>query len=220
MKIMKVALAMLILVAAAYPQTKDLGMGAFSSEGHPILMAVDASLVNKSTGNPYAMFVLFMAAKDKNAQISVAAKDIVMVYKGEEYRMPSLSALRESYNGVIRDLDFYRHLGKEGLIASWVRFYEFPEPANFFPPAHAAVDPGRDRGAYGRLQRLHDAHLFQESRFRQGRQADDQGQGRQRPQDRGRMRGRAGLTSEGRRRNSTRSAADVKGRRQAPPEQT
>jgi len=134
MKIMKVALAMLILVAAAYPQTKDLGMGAFSSEGHPILMAVDASLVNKSTGNPYAMFVLFMAAKDKNVQISVAAKDVVMVYKGEEYRMPSLSALRESYNGVIRDLDFYRHLGKEGLIASWVRFYEFPEPANFFPP--------------------------------------------------------------------------------------
>jgi hypothetical protein len=134
MKIMKVALAMLILVAAAYPQTKDLGMGAFSSEGNPILMAVDASLVNKSTGNPYAMFVLFMAAKDKNVQISVAAKDVVMVYKGEEYRMPSLSALRDSYNGVIRDLDFYRHLGKEGIISSWVRFYEFPEPANFFPP--------------------------------------------------------------------------------------
>lgn len=134
MKIMKVALAMLVLMATAYPQTKDLGMGAFSNDGSPVLMAVDASLVNRSLGNPYAMFVLFMAAKDKNVQISVAAKDVVMVYKGEEYRMPSLSALRESYNGVIRDLDFYRHLGKEGLIASWVRFYEFPEPANFFPP--------------------------------------------------------------------------------------
>jgi hypothetical protein len=134
MKVLKVTLAVLVLMAAAYPQTKDLGMGAFSSEGNPILMAVDASLVNKSTGNPYAMFVLFMAAKDKNVQISVAAKDVVMVYKGEEYRMPSLSALRDSYNGVIRDLDFYRHLGKEGIISSWVRFYEFPEPANFFPP--------------------------------------------------------------------------------------
>ena len=134
MKIMKVALAMLVLVAAAYPQTKDLGMGAFSNDGGPILMAVDASLVNQSKANPYAMFVVFMAARDKNTPVTVAAKDVVMVYKGQEYHMPTLGELREDYNGVIRDLDFYRHLGKEGIISSWARFYEFPERANFFPP--------------------------------------------------------------------------------------
>ena len=194
MKIMKVALAMLVLVAAAYPQTKDLGMGAFSNEGGPILMAVDASLVNQSIGNPYAMFVLFMAARDKNVSVTVAAKDVILVYKGKEYHMPSLGGLRDDYSGVIRDLDFYRHLGKEGIISSWVRFYEFPERANFFPPLTLRSTLAVTRGAHGRLQRLYDPHLLQEPRFRQGGQADDQGQGRQRPRDRGRVRGRAGLT--------------------------
>jgi hypothetical protein len=86
MKVLKIALAVLVLVAAAYPQTKDLGMGAFSNESGAILMAVDASLVNQSIDTPYAMFVLFMAANDKGASLTVAAKDVIMVYKGKEYR--------------------------------------------------------------------------------------------------------------------------------------
>lgn len=153
MKVLKIALAVLVFVAAAYPQSKDLGMGAFSNESGAILMAVDASLVNKSIDSPYAMFVLFMAAKDKGASLTVAAKDIVMVYKGEEYHMPSLSELREDYGGGIRDLDFYRKLGKEGIISSWVRLYEFPERANFFPPltlrSTLAVTEGHMSNYYG-----------------------------------------------------------------------
>ncbi|MGZ5515363.1 MAG: hypothetical protein ACXW2O_09845, partial [Candidatus Aminicenantales bacterium] len=66
--------------------------------------------------------------------ITVATKDVVMVYKGQEYHMPTLADLRENYGGEIRDLNFYRRLGKEGIIASWVRLYDFPEQANFFPP--------------------------------------------------------------------------------------
>jgi hypothetical protein len=134
MKISKVALIVLIFAAAAYPQTKDLGMGAFANESGPILMAVDAQLVGQSINNPYAMFVLFMGARDKDTAISVATKDVVMVYNGQEYHMPTLADLREHYRGEMRDLNFYRHLGKEGIIASWVRLYDFPEPANFFPP--------------------------------------------------------------------------------------
>jgi hypothetical protein len=134
MKILKIAAILLILTAAAYPQTKDLGMGAFANEAGPILMAVDAQLVDQSIDRPYAMFVLFVGAKDKNTSITVAAKDVVMVYKGQEYHMPTLSELRDHYRGELRDLDFYRRLGKEGIIASWVRFYDFPERANFFPP--------------------------------------------------------------------------------------
>jgi hypothetical protein len=37
-----------ILCAAAYPQTKDLGMGAFSNDEGPIMLAVDAGLVRRS----------------------------------------------------------------------------------------------------------------------------------------------------------------------------
>jgi hypothetical protein len=137
MKVMKIALvasAVLVLAAAAFPQTKDLGMGAFANENGAILMAVDASLVNQDIRSPYVMFMLFMGARDKNTSIKVASKDVVMVYKDQEYHMPSYAELREDYRGQIRDLDFYRRLGKEGIIASWVRLYDFPEKANFFPP--------------------------------------------------------------------------------------
>ena len=137
MKILKVALIVLVLSAAAFPQTKDLGMGSFANEAGPILMAVDAQLVNQSINRPYAMFVLFIGAKGKDTSITVAAKDVVMVYNGQEYHMPSLADLREHYRGEIRDLDFYRRMGKEGIIASWVRLYNFPNEGSFFPPLTA-----------------------------------------------------------------------------------
>jgi len=137
MKILKVALIVLFLAATAYPQTKDLGMGSFANEAGPILMAVDAQLVNQSIDRPYAMFVLFLGAKDKGKPITVASKDVVMVFNGQEYHMPSLEDLREHYQGEIRDLDFYRRMGKEGIIASWVRLYRFPNEGSFFPPLTA-----------------------------------------------------------------------------------
>lgn len=146
MKLLRFALIALVLSAVAYPQTADLGMGAFSNEKGAILVAVDAALVNRAIDSPYVMFVVFLAAKDQSRSISVAAKDVVMVYKGQEYRMPSLKDLRDNYRGEIRDIDFYGYLGKEGINASWVRFYQFPEKANFFPPltlwATLAVDEG------------------------------------------------------------------------------
>ncbi len=158
MKLSKIAMAVLILAAAAYPQTKDLGLGAFSSQSGPILMAVDASLVNQNLNSPYVMFVAFMAAAGDQAY-TVAAKDVVMIYKGQEYRMPSVGELRDEYRGTIRDLDFYRRLGKEGLNASWIRFYEFPERSNFFPPltlsAPLAASEGHMAGKLGFLTPLY-----------------------------------------------------------------
>lgn len=149
MKYPRIAMVALVLVfaAAAFPQTKDLGLGAFSNETGGILMAVDAGLVIQAIDNPYAMFVLFLAARDQNRNVVVAAKDVVMVYKGREYRMPSLGELREDYGGgIIRDLNFYRALGQQGIISSWVRLYRFPDNHNFFPPltlrSTLAVDEG------------------------------------------------------------------------------
>jgi hypothetical protein len=64
--------------------------------------------------------------------------------------MPSLKDLRKDYRGEIRDIDFYRRLGKEGINSSWVRLYQFPEKSNFFPPltlrATLAVDEGHMAG--------------------------------------------------------------------------
>lgn len=127
-------LAVLALAGLGYGQTVDHGLGAFSNESGAILVAVDAALVNKDLKEPYVMFYGFLAPKDPNVPIRVAAKDVVMVYKGREIPMLSLSELRDKYRGEIRDMTFYRKLGKEGIISSWVRLYQFPEPSSFFPP--------------------------------------------------------------------------------------
>ena len=153
MKLLRFALIALVFSAVAYPQTTDLGMGAFSNDKGAILVAVDAALINQAIDSSYVMFYVFLAAKDQSQSLSVAAKDVVMVYKGQEYPMPSLKDLRDNYRGEIRDIDFYQHLGKEGIIASWVRLYQFPEKANFFPPltlmSTLAVDEGHMAGFYG-----------------------------------------------------------------------
>jgi hypothetical protein len=147
MKILKSVLLVLVLcAAAAYPQTKDLGMGAFENEHGPILLAVDAALVDFQLNSQYVMFVMYMASRDHNKDIVVGRDSISMIYNGKEYLMPSLKELHDSYKGEIHDLDFYRHLGKEGIIATWARFYNFPERADFFPPltmrSGVAVDEG------------------------------------------------------------------------------
>lgn len=159
MKIVRIGLMALILVVAAQAQTKDLGLGAFSNESGAILMAVDASLVNLDRSNPYVMFVAFFASAGNGKPVTVAAKDVVMVYKGQEYRMPSVKELRNEYRGAIRDLSFYQRLGKEGIMASWIRFYDFPERSNFFPPptlsAPLASSEGSMVGQHGFMTPLY-----------------------------------------------------------------
>lgn len=147
MKIFKSVLLVLLFCAAwAYPQTEDLGMGAFANEHGPILLAVDAALVDFQLNSPYVMFVMYMASKDQNKEIVVSRDTITMIYNGQEYHLASLKELRDNYRGEIHDLDFYRHLGKEGIIASWMRFYNFPQRADFFPAltmrSGVAVDEG------------------------------------------------------------------------------
>lgn len=159
MKLITIVLLALVIAAGVNAETTGLGMGAFSSESGAILMTVDASLVNRTVDSPYVMFVVYMAAKDGGRSISVAAKDVVMVYNGREYAMPTVKELRASYAGGIRDLEFYRRLGKEGVNASWVRMYQFPETANFFPPLalgqELAVDTGHMVGNRGFLTPLY-----------------------------------------------------------------
>jgi hypothetical protein len=137
MKIIKTAVVILLLSAFVYaqekPATEDLGLGAFASERGPILLAVDAALVDFQLNSPYVMFVFYMASKVQNQDIVVARDTITMIYQGQEYKMPTVKELREKYQGQIHDIDFYRHLGKEGIISSWMRFYNFPQRADFFP---------------------------------------------------------------------------------------
>jgi hypothetical protein len=154
MKILKTVCLLFLLSVAAYGQTEDLGMGAFANERGEILLAVDASLVNFQVNAPHVMFVMYMAAKNQRQDIVVGRDTVVMTYKGSEYKMPSLKELRQNYKGEIHDIDFYRHLGKEGIISSWIRFYNFARGVDFFPPlalrqTALAVDQGSMYGFTG-----------------------------------------------------------------------
>jgi hypothetical protein len=99
------------------------------------------------------MFYAIMGSKDINLNISVAAKDIVIVYKGQKLSLPSVKELRDNYNGMRRDLDLYRHLGKEGVCSSWVCYYDFLPAPNFYPVldlcSDLAADMGHMNGIYG-----------------------------------------------------------------------
>ena len=155
MKFVRLVLPVLLLCMFAYgqeqkPATEDLGLGAFASERGPILLAVDSALVDLQMNNPYVMFVLYMASKNQNQDIVVDRDTIVMIYKGQEYKMPTIKELRENYRGTIRDIDFYRHLGKEGIVSSWIRFFNFPAQPDFFPPLTLRGGVPVDRGSmYG-----------------------------------------------------------------------
>ncbi|MCX6565365.1 MAG: hypothetical protein NTW38_02915 [Candidatus Aminicenantes bacterium] len=171
MKTLRFVLIVLLFSAAAFAQiqetpppepqtlpeqtavTKDLGLGAFANENGPILLVIDTALVTRMLDNPYVMFYAYMAAKDLNQNISVAAKDIVIVYKGQEFGLPSVKELRANYHGIMRDFNLYRQLGREGVKFSWVRFYDFLHAPNFYPVldlrSDLATDEGHMYGIYG-----------------------------------------------------------------------
>ena len=134
MQILRCTLVILLAFSAGFAQTQKLGMGSFANEKGPIMMAVDASLAIQQLDQPYLMFVLYMAAKTNSQNITVSRDDVVLVYNGQEFHLPTVKEFRQNYNGEIKDLDFYRHLGKEGIFSSWIRVYTFPKNDDFFPP--------------------------------------------------------------------------------------
>ena len=147
MKTIRVILALLVLGTVASAQTQDLGMGAFANEKGGIKLAVDAALVDRDINSPYAMFVVYMAAAKEEQNIVVGREGLVMIYNGQEYKMPTVAELRKNYKGEIHDVTFYRHLGKEGIIASWMRLYDFPQRADFFPPLTLNAPVKADEGS-------------------------------------------------------------------------
>lgn len=168
MKRFHIVFALLILSAAAFAQTKDLGLGAFANEKAPIMLAVDAGVASRGLDNPYVMFVVFMASQKAGPSVAVGRKDVTLVYNGQEYKMPSYRELRKNYGAEIRDINLYRHLGKEGIASSWIRFYKFPNEGDFFPPLSARsrikAEEGSMSGFYGFMTKCY----FKNPGFKKG----------------------------------------------------
>ncbi len=132
MKLIRPIALLLIISAAAFAQTEDLGQNVFYNSEGSIAMAIDAALAVRKLDSPYVMFMLFMAPQ-VSASLSVRKEDIVMIYKGQEYAMPSLEELRKNYKGAQNDIDLYARLGKESLAQSNMRFFSFNWTYDFYP---------------------------------------------------------------------------------------
>ena len=168
MKSFKMVFALLVLSVAVFAQTEDLGLGAFANDKDPIMLAVDAGVASRNVGSPYVMFVVYMASRDQKQDIVVNRNGVTLVYNGQEYRMPPLKELRKNYGAEIRDINLLRHLGKEGIASSWVRFYKFPDEGDFFPPltvrARIKTDEGSMSGFYSFVTRCY----FKNPGFKKG----------------------------------------------------
>ena len=175
MKKLALLLSIAVFAGTAMAQTEDLGLAQFANEETPIMMAVDASFAVRNLDKPYLLFVLYLAGKSKLQEVTVGRDNVTMVYQGQELKMPTVKELRSSYRGQIRDYDFYRHLGKEGLMASWVRFFEFPGGTEFFPLPTIDSPTASDYGSAFNLHGLRHPDLLQESGVQEGRFVRAQG---------------------------------------------
>lgn len=132
MKPVRFAIALALFLGIAQAQTVDLGQNLFFNNEGEIMVCIDAALAVRKLDSPYVMFMLFMGSKSQN-NISVHRDDVVMVYKGQEYQMPSLEELRKEYRGANHDQGLYQRLGKDTLALSQMRHWSYRWDYDFFP---------------------------------------------------------------------------------------
>jgi len=132
MKPIRFVLAITIVLGVAQAQTVDLGQNVFFNNEGQIVLCIDAALAVRKLDSPYVMFMVFMGSKSQGS-ISVHRDDVVMVYKGQEYQMPSLEEWRKEYRGANNDADLYQRLGKDSLALSQMRHFNYPWDYDFFP---------------------------------------------------------------------------------------
>jgi len=132
MKIAISLLASLFLAVAAPAQTEDLGQGVFYSNQGAIVMAVDAVVADMKITKPYVMFVVYMGTEG-NENISFTRDDVTLIYKGQEYKMPTVQELNSVYHGQQNDWGLFERAGKQSLILSKMRFWTYQSGTDLFP---------------------------------------------------------------------------------------
>jgi hypothetical protein len=132
MKPIRLVSAITIALGLAHAQTIDLGQDLFFNNEGEIVVCVDAALAVRKLDSPYVMFMVYMGSKSQ-ATISVHRDDVAMVYKGQEYLMPSMEEWRQEYRGANHDVNLYQRLGKEALAQSQMRYWKYRWDYDFFP---------------------------------------------------------------------------------------
>lgn len=125
---------LLVLCIALTLSAKNeyIGQNAYHNDDGQINIAADAVLVIRDLKSPYTPFYLFFGA-DKDVEATISRDSVILVHNGQEHKMPSLAELRSNYNRDNRDLGTYLRMGKQALITSNLRGYDFQENVDFFP---------------------------------------------------------------------------------------
>jgi len=143
MKELRLALFLMLFCGGIFAQTVHEGQSVFFSDEGVIVVTADASVAVQKLDSPYVMFMLYMGMKDFKHTAVVSRNDIVMTYKDQEYKMPTVKELEEKYDGLLNDVDLYQHQGKESLVLSQMRYWKYQGGGDFFPvPSQLAVDEG------------------------------------------------------------------------------
>jgi len=125
-------LLVLAITLTLSAKTEYIGQNAYHNDEGQINIAADAVLVIRDLKSPYTPFYLFLGA-DKDTKADIDRDSITLVHNGQEHKMPSLAELRSNYNRDNRDLGSYERMGKQALITSKLRGYEFQHTVDFFP---------------------------------------------------------------------------------------
>jgi hypothetical protein len=134
-------LIVLLFCAGVFAQTVHEGQDVFFSDQGGIVMAADASVAVQKLDSPYIMVMLYMGMKNFQHSATVNRNDVVMVFKDQEYRMPSIKELGENYGGLLNDADLYRINGKETLALSQMRQWKYKMGEDFFPlPSQLGIE--------------------------------------------------------------------------------
>ncbi len=132
MKKWTIFLLVLFTAGALSAMNEYIGQNAYHNDGGQINIAADAVLVIRDLKSPYTPFYLFLGA-NRDAKAKISRDSVILVHNGQEYKMPTLAEFRSNYNRDNRDLGTYQRMGKQALITSKLRGYDFQEDVDFFP---------------------------------------------------------------------------------------
>jgi hypothetical protein len=136
MKRLWVTLFILSLSLSLGAQTKDIGQGAYFNDEGQIKLIVDASIASRFIDSDYILFMVYMLA-DKGVTANISRDTVVVVYKEEVHKMPTLKDFRAAYRQEGRDMRIYERMGKDSLVMSQFYGYSFNNQFDFFPLRNA-----------------------------------------------------------------------------------
>ena len=155
MKAIRLGLLFLTVALFLSAQTVHLGQHVYFNDEGAIDIAADASLAVQRLDQNYVPFVLFMGmALDQNYVAAIPRENVVLIYKDQEYQLPSLSDFRKEYRRDGADARLYEKFfaGAESLVGSKLRHYRFRLQNQFFPSRSSgaiATNEGSVSGTIG-----------------------------------------------------------------------